>query len=420
MQVDVVKTYTEFEKLKLNWNAVYAADPEAQFFLSWDWLSQVFLQREKGWFILALRLGESTNDYVAFFPLRMKTQMSQRSQTFYNVISVAGRYTWSDYAGLICHSDHEAKAIPLLAKKLTQMHWRDLYLKNLLISKHRLKLFTEQFNKEIFSYRYRTRIGKSDGINLLVCPRVDLPTDFETYLTQSLSANTRQKTRRYLRKLENSDDLSITHSTTETYQRDAGFLIDFWKEKWVETKGEETAQLARKYRDILDLGFKCDALFMPVLWRDNKPLGVLGIFVDRQKKQLLYFVAGRDEQCNNPPPGFILHAYSIRWAIENGFRHYDFLRGDEGFKYSFGATDQEIQYLVISTRSGTNLNDTLDPGSLDDALKKAIRYQNSGRIDEAKTGFQQILDVDPNNNTALRCLGNLVYQQHKLKQNAEK
>jgi len=420
MQVDVVETYTEFEKLKLKWDVVYEADPEAQFFLSWDWLAQVFLQHEKGWFILAARVDDTDNDYIAFFPLRIKTQVSKSTQAFYNVISVAGRYTWSDYAGFICHPDHQDKAIPSLASKLIQMHWLKVYLKNLLISKQRLKLFTDQFNKETFSHRYRKRIGKSDNINLLICPRVDLPDDYETYLTRNLSANSRQKARRYLRKLEDSDELYITHASEKTYQRDVGFLIDFWNDKWEERKGKETSELARKYREILDLGFKCDALFMPVLWAADKPLGVLGIFVDHRKQQLLYFIAGRDEHCNNPPPGFILHAYSIRWAIENGFKHYDFLRGDESFKYSFGATDREIHYLVISTRSRRNLNGTLDPRSLDEALNKATRYQNSGRVDEAKIGFQQILDVDPDNDTALRRLGRLVYQQHKSKESGNK
>jgi tetratricopeptide (TPR) repeat protein len=148
---------------------------------------------------------------------------------------------------------------------------------------------------------------------------------------------------------------------------------------------------------------------MPVLWRGDKPLAALGSFIDRQKQALLYFVAGRDESCNDPPPGLVLHAHSIRWAIENGLKTYDFLRGDESFKYSYGATDRHIRYLLIGTRSGANLNHTLDPRCIDDVLKQATRYQRTGRAKWAENGFQQILEIRPQDTTALRRYGRLLY-----------
>jgi CelD/BcsL family acetyltransferase involved in cellulose biosynthesis len=74
-----------------------------------------------------------------------------------------------------------------------------------------------------------------------------------------------------------------------------------------------------------------------VLWREETPLGALASFVDPQKASLLFYIGGRDESVDNPPPGLVLHAHSIRHAIANGFRTYDFLRGNEGYKYSLGA-----------------------------------------------------------------------------------
>jgi len=130
MQVDVIETYTEFEKLKPNWDAVYSADPDAQFFLSWTWFSQVFSRHPTGWFIIAVKPEDTNNDYVAFFPLRLKTRMSNSLQAFCNEIRVAGTFFWSDYSGFICVPDHDDEAIPHLSAQLKQMHWRDIYLKN--------------------------------------------------------------------------------------------------------------------------------------------------------------------------------------------------------------------------------------------------------------------------------------------------
>lgn len=415
MRVDIIETYTEFEKLKSNWEAVYEADSEAQFFLSWNWLSQVFSQHRKGWFIIAVKPGNTNSNYVAFFPLRLKTRMSRTLHELYNDISVAGRFFWADYSGFICHPDYDDEAIPHFSSQLKQMHWRNIYLKNLLISDSRLDLFLSQFDKNIFSRNYLERTSKTDNVNQLVCPYVDLPDDFETYLKEKLSSNTRQKIRRFMRKVENSNDLRIIHSVPETHERDLNILVSFWKRKWEKRKGREVEYLATKYREILQQGLENNTVYIPVLWQGDKPICALGSFIDRQKRTLLYFVSGRDESYNNPPPGLVLHAHSIRWAIENGLKTYDFLRGDEHFKYSLGATDRKIRYLLLSTRTGTNHNRTLDPTCIGGVLKQAARYEKSGRIKEAALCFYQILETDPEDLTALHRYGRLLYQNEQFK-----
>lgn len=80
------------------------------------------------------------------------------------------------------------------------------------------------------------------------------------------------------------------------------------------------------------------------------PIGALSILIDTKKRSLLFFLGGRDMTVNNPPPGFVLHAHSIRYAIKNGFRTYDFLRGNEPYKYLFGAREREIRYIVVRRR----------------------------------------------------------------------
>ena len=410
MQIDIIDTYAGFKKLKSNWDTIYESDSEAQFFLSWTWLSQVFSHHPTGWFIIAVKPDNPYAGYVAMFPLRMKTLMSKRFNELYNEVSVAGRYFWADYSGLICHPDYEEQAIPLLSSRVISMRWREMSLKNLYISDRRLALFLSSFNEKHYAHEFLERTGRSDGINRLVCPYVDLPTSFDTYLAEKLSANTRQKVRRYLRKVETSTNLKITHSAPETHERDLDILIGFWKKKWAARKGRDVKRLGDKYRDILQQGLRHNTIFLPVLWQDDKPLGALASFIDRQKQTLLYFVAGRKETHNNPPPGLVLHAHSIRWAIENGLEIYDFLRGNESFKYSYGAKDRQIRYLRTRTLTGTNHHRTLDPRCADEVLQRATKYQYSNRIEAAEISFQQLLEIRPNDTTALRRYARLRYQ----------
>jgi CelD/BcsL family acetyltransferase involved in cellulose biosynthesis len=47
--------------------------------------------------------------------------------------------------------------------------------------------------------------------------------------------------------------------------------------------------------------------------------------------------------------GIVLFADRIREAINRRFAHFDFLRGDERYKYRFGASDQPLSQLLART-----------------------------------------------------------------------
>lgn len=414
MRIDIITTYTQFEKLKINWNAVYERDPEAQFFLSWVWLSQVLRQHVDDWSILAVKVENGSSYYVAFFPLYLKTLWSKNKKVFCNEIHMLGRIFWADYTGFICHPDYEQSAIPELATQLQKMHWRTIYLKNISASDQRLDLFIAQFDKDKFFIKNCNNISSIEKNNLLICPYVNLPDDFDTYLTENMSTKTRQKLRRFMRKFEASNTLKISYSTPETYEQDLDILIHFWKKKWAQRKGKNIEELAKKYRKILRQGLLSGTVHLPILWQSNTPKGALASFVDWQKKRLLFFVAGRDELFNTPPPGLLLHAYNIRWAIKNGIKTYDFLRGNERYKYSYGVQENRIQYRILHTTSGVNLNNSLDPTSIKEVLLQTDKHQKSGDLILAETGYQQALHVFPHHITALRRYGKLLYQSKKL------
>jgi CelD/BcsL family acetyltransferase involved in cellulose biosynthesis len=350
VEVEVIRTYGAFEEVQRNWDAVYEADPEAQFFLSWVFMAQIFRRRDSDWCVLAARPGRAGTEYVAFFPLRFSTRLSKSRGASITEIGMAGEASWADYTGFICHPDHEEPAIASLAAGLKQMQWAKLDLRHLSVSDKRLQLLTTPFEQSPFVLEKREHGIRKDGTDSEICPYVDLPDDFETYLKEKLSANTRQKLRRLMRQVERSPDLRITQSTPETFENDLDILAGFWKDKWAQRKGDGIDHLAARYRQIMKEAFEAGIAHVPVLWRGDAPLGVLGNLVDRQKKVLLYFVGARNLSCDDPPPGLVLHTHSIRWAIENGLTKYDFLRGNESFKYSFGASDRRIRSIVIRRR----------------------------------------------------------------------
>jgi CelD/BcsL family acetyltransferase involved in cellulose biosynthesis len=64
---------------------------------------------------------------------------------------------------------------------------------------------------------------------------------------------------------------------------------------------------------------------------------------------ILVYNSGYDPyQFRHLSPGIIVTARSIEHAIELGRNTFDFLRGDEVYKYRFGATDTEVRRLLIA------------------------------------------------------------------------
>jgi CelD/BcsL family acetyltransferase involved in cellulose biosynthesis len=45
--------------------------------------------------------------------------------------------------------------------------------------------------------------------------------------------------------------------------------------------------------------------------------------------------------------GVVLTAKAIEWAIEHGRSEFDFLRGNETYKYRFGAKDTNILRITL-------------------------------------------------------------------------
>ena len=404
MHIDIIDTVERFNGIRGNWDAVYDADPEAQFFLSWMWISEYLDKINRPWFVLAVRPAQG-KDYVAFFPLRLRTKV-RTGGIFHNEIMMAGNMA-ADYTGFICDPEFERQAVEALARHLNAMHWATLQLENICLSAGRKELFLRHFPASQFDFRSAERINP-DGTNNRICPYVNLPATWDQYLT-TLSANTRQKIRRFLRRMDEPGEFRITHADHATFEQDLAALLAFWDLRWRPLKKSRTDGLIAFNRTMLTACFKAGSLFLPVLWHGERRLAALAVFVDRQKHALLFHMAGRDGTFDSPPPGFILHAHSLRYAIANQFRTYHFLKGNEPYKYLFGSEERIIECLYVSTKSKRNLGGKLDPRSLPIASARANKLHLAGKLADAGNAYRQILENKPKDADALYGLGEILF-----------
>jgi CelD/BcsL family acetyltransferase involved in cellulose biosynthesis len=407
MHIEVVDRFEQFSGLRSDWDAVYAADPEAHFFISWIWFEKWLQYYDDGWFILLAMPNASTPRPIAFFPLRI-VDKKWKGSWFYNEIQPACRF--ADYTGILCHPEFEAQALPAFREHLRRLTWAQMDMGRMRISDRRLSLLLQPCNET------ETEIVDSKaqaGIDLFRCPYIDLPVDWEGYLTDHLSTNNRQKIRRYLRRVEQDDTFRITQADSDTIERDIDILLQLWTARWGALKGSRLKGLLTSKRFMLAGCFEHRALFLPILWKEDKPIAALAILKDAQKKALLFFFGGRDQQFKDVPPGLVLHAYSIRRAIADGFKTYDFLRGDEPYKYAFATEEYRLKGALLTTKDRRNLGGKLHPRSLPYVFRRSFELHEKGNLKEAEIGYRQILEVDPGSGKALFGLGQILAAEGK-------
>lgn len=405
MHIDVIETFDALESVRGDWDAAYAADPDASLFMSWRWIADWLAARRTVWMVLAAKATPTDDRYVAFLPLRMRVHFDPE-RGFFNELYLAGAGI-SDQAGVVVHPDFEVAAISAFTDHLRkQLHWAKLTLAHLWMSDRRRRLFLSAFDELRFVHQDTPYVNKATNTDNSVCPWIPLPSDWDAYLA-SLSANNRQKIRRWLRKVEASEAYDITLADAETYARDIDMLLGLWKTKWAPVKGAKTEEFAQRNRAMLNRCAANGTLFLPVFRHGGRPVAALAILVDPAKKAMLFFVAGRDETYDAAPAGYLLHAYSIRHAIAQGFASYEFLCGDEPYKYLFARQEGRLKACSITTKSGRNLGGALDPRGLDAMRDRVLELQRTNQIAAAESACRQILTMRPDDALTLYRLGRL-------------
>ncbi|RWB98410.1 MAG: GNAT family N-acetyltransferase [Mesorhizobium sp.] len=405
MQIDMVDKFEALEPLRENWDRIYDSDQEANFFLSWPWMSNWL--RRPNWVILAAR-SPGSNEYVAFFPLQLVTGLDEQAG-FYSSIRMAGSY-FATYTGFICVPEFEEQVISSFAGRLQALNWTTLHCDDISISARRRQMLLGSFSdndfvkEKIERRRHTTRTG--ENINHDIYMYVDLPADWDEFLDGNLGSKTRRDVRHFLRQVENSGEYRIGLADFETIQSDLEVFYQLWLAQW-EAKSRVYAQgVIANCRHMLLECHKAGVLFAPVLWKGDTPLGVHITFIDRSKGSLVCFLVSRNVAIRKPPPGLVLHAYSIRWAIQNGLRTYDLGTGDFSYKYSFGSKERLVEGVRIdSTNSRGN---RLDQRSLPSVVSSVRKLRQEGKFHLAERGCRQVLETEPSNLEARRLLDEVV------------
>ncbi len=184
-----------------------------------------------------------------------------------------------------------------------------------------------------------------------VSPYVMLPNTWEAHV-QSLSKKDRHELRRKLRRLEASEDAQYRLYDAQADELTSA-LDDFVSlmGKSSEAKTDFLTPERRAFLETLTRTMaEADSLQLAFMDVGGKPVSATMSFAE--KDRLLLYNSGYDPEYGHLSVGLLLKAYGVRGAIEQGLREYDFLRGNEPYKYDLGGHDRILYQWRLSREGG--------------------------------------------------------------------
>src|SRR6185503_20221211 len=184
-------------------------------------------------------------------------------------------------------------------------------------------------------------------IQLDVCPVVALPNTFDAYLKQ-LDSKQRHEINSKLRRAQGSEDAVTWYNAGK--RRDIAEETESFM-AMMETASPQkaaflTPQMRAAFRDTFGVMHQAGLLQLAFLEVGGKKAAAYAQFdyADR----IWVYNSGLDPQVGGPlSPGWVLLARLIEDAINNGRREYDFMQGNEDYKYRFGGKDTYVFRLVV-------------------------------------------------------------------------
>ena len=187
-----------------------------------------------------------------------------------------------------------------------------------------------------------------------VCPVATVPDgvlDLDGFLA-GLGKKERHEIRRKVRRAEAVGPVELTPSADPLGELDA--FIDLHQRRWSDaglfpsTPGGDASRLfiRRLFEEFGPRG-PVRLSFLTVGGR-RIAAGIAFEYGDT----LAYYNAGVDPDMRDLSPGVLMVAKYVERAIETGRRRFDFLRGNESYKYEWGGLDEPIQRVLVRRSAG--------------------------------------------------------------------
>lgn len=324
-----------FWAFKPEWNNLVCHSCHNTLFLTWEWQSTWWKHLGEGNLLLLGFRAEDDGRLIGIAPLFHTPDDKGRSVLYLN-----GCRDVSDYLDLIIEVGQEDAVYDAL---LDYLHaeapaWDLVDLCNL--PQH--SLTSVGLRERAEARGYQTIVEVED-----VCPIIDLPATWDDYLL-CLDKKQRHELRRKLRRADTEADTRfIVIGTEHDLRAEMHRFIDLHQKSTPEKDNFMDPQMQGFFFDVAGVLQAKGWLQLAFVEIDGQKAAALLNF-DYGNSILVYNSGYDPAQFSHLSPGIVVTARCIEHAIALGRSKFDFLRGNEVYKYRFGAQDTEVRRLVIA------------------------------------------------------------------------
>jgi CelD/BcsL family acetyltransferase involved in cellulose biosynthesis len=333
--VDRIDNLTQLGAIEATWEGIYDADTEATVFTSWAWVQGRLAALEEPWCVLLARSASGLVE--GLLPLCWRLAAEDQE-----ILAMAGS-PLADYTSFLCTPGREEAVLAAFAGYVQDhLEWQKFEIRDLL--DRRLALFLSGFHTSHF------RIEKRPPTP---CPRIDLSpfldaeNSWEAYLLSRPRPRLRREIRHDLRVIERLPGLRRT-SVEDDGELQIAILLKLWQERWGKLAEPKLAEYLSVFRTCL----AAECLWLDLLWDGDIPISGLLAFLDHKKRSFGFYITGYNKDYATLSPGTVIIAHSLREALRQRYKVFDFLRGDEPYKFSFGAEPRHTENLTIHRGPG--------------------------------------------------------------------
>lgn len=338
MQIDAVRDFSAMRELADDWNRLLESSASDVPFLRHEYISTWWQTLGGGeWQSgeLFLVLGKNEQRKLAGIAPLFFTQNLQAEPA----LMLLGSIEISDYLDLIAAPQDLPDFINALLDYLTGPDapaWKALDFYNILENSPTLSLLTSAA---------QTRGWQVQQERLQHCPYIPIPGDWEAYLA-GIDKKQRHEIRRKMRRAE-TNELPVSWYIVED-EANLDVEIDHFLALMAQDPDKDrflTDVMRTQMRASVHAAFQAGWLQLSFLEvGGQKAAGYLNF---DYRNRLWVYNSGLSYEFRELSPGWVLLGYLLQWANEHQIHSFDFMRGDEDYKYRFGGIDRHVMRLVI-------------------------------------------------------------------------
>ncbi len=178
-----------------------------------------------------------------------------------------------------------------------------------------------------------------------VCPIIPLPDSFAAYLAQ-IDSKQRREIKRKLRRANGAEAQFVIINPEDDLEQAVNEFLNLLQQSTFEKRDWLNQGRRAVFHETAQAAMKAGTLQLMFIEVEGHKAATLFNF-DYNNRIWVYNSGLAPEAFGQLSLGVVLTAKAIEWAIENGRSEFDFLRGNETYKYRFGAKDTEIFKITL-------------------------------------------------------------------------